>query len=267
MDKKIQKAFYDGIKLGGNCLDVNLREERIGMIGRTTSGDYMEIVKYNHSRDMWVKFLEHGNLAHTQYYHFRRGEVKNVYERKASGVGYLGDGIYSSKEDGRTTYAYMTWVDMIKRCYDEKYQIKHKSYKNCTVCEEWHNFQNFAIWHEQNFYSVEEEKMNLDKDIILKGNKIYSPQTCLYVPMKINLFFVNRNRNSSLPQGISFRHGKYYANSKEGRKTLHLGRFKSLDEALDTYKSYKKKKLIDLAESYNSKIPEHVYKALINYTY
>lgn len=74
---------------------------------------------------------------------------------------------------------------MMNRCYGDKHKYSQYSYKGCTVCEEWHNYQNFAKWYEDNYYNCEEE-LELDKDIIIYGNKLYSPETCLFVPKLVN---------------------------------------------------------------------------------
>ena len=100
--------------------------------------------------------------------------------RKTFGVGVTGQGEYSHlvrKINGKHTKVYSVWHDMLGRCYNKKYQEKKPTYIGCTVCEEWHNFQNFAKWYEENYYEVNNEEMALDKDILIKGNKIYSPQT------------------------------------------------------------------------------------------
>lgn len=68
---------------------------------------------------------------------------------------------------------------MIKRCYNQKCLLKDNTYRGCSVCDEWLNFQNFGEWYDENYYEVPNEVMDLDKDILHKGNKIYSPDNCV----------------------------------------------------------------------------------------
>lgn len=91
---------------------------------------------------------------------------------------------------------FTTWRDMLYRCYSENLRYKYPTYKDCTVCEEWHLFSNFKAWMETQDW----EGNNLDKDILYPGNKIYSPETCVFVSKLVNSFLVecNSKRGGSL---------------------------------------------------------------------
>lgn len=97
-------------------------------------------------------------------------------------VGYRGSEDVNCKSE-----TYLRWHDMMNRCYNEKFHARQPQYKNCTVCEEWHNFCNYRLWYEGNKYG--DEPLDLDKDILFKGNTIYSPETCVLVPHIINTLF------------------------------------------------------------------------------
>lgn len=95
---------------------------------------------------------------------------------------------------------YDTWDKMIRRCYSEKYQAKKPTYKGCTVAPEWHRFSNFKAWHDQQEYK---EGMQLDKDIIYPGNKVYGPDKCVYVSRELNVLFIKANaRRGKYPIGV-----------------------------------------------------------------
>lgn len=94
------------------------------------------------------------------------------------GVGRLGQGKYKSSINGINTKSYNTWIAMLARCYDPKSLKKRPTYAGCTVCEEWLNYQNFAEWYVANYF----EGCQLDKDKKVKGNKVYSPDTCELIP-------------------------------------------------------------------------------------
>ena len=248
---------------------------RIGEKGINNFGSEMIIVRYKMRRDIDVYFSEYNWTAkRVRYDNFKNGNVKCPYERRIYGVGYLGEGKYKAYENGKQTRLYHTWQSMLGRCYDEKYHKRHPTYKNCKVCEEWHNFQNFAEWHYNNYYDVDDETMCLDKDILFKGNKFYSPETCMFVPITINSLFVKRdNDRGESVIGVSYhKRDRIYEvwcsliNPETGKsKGKYLGRYDSQEKAFQVYKYYKEKNIKQIADYYKDKITEKLYKALYNY--
>ena len=207
-----------------------------------------------------------------QYDNFKKGSVKCPYERTIYGVGYIGEGKYKVSENSKKTRIYATWSHMLERCYDEKIHKKRPTYKDCSASEKFHNFQNFAKWYEENYYEVEGERMCLDKDILVKGNKIYSPETCIFVPNTINLLFVKRdNKRGESVIGTSFHQGKYVAqcnmiNPKTGKsKQEFLGYYETQEKAFEIYKYYKERNIKQVADYYKGRIPDKLYDALYNY--
>ena len=162
---------------------------------------------------------------------------------------------------------------MLERCYNEKNRHKNPTYKNCNVSKEFHNFQNFGYWDENNYYDIEGEKMCLDKDILVKHNKIYSPDTCVYVPNTINtLFTKNDSKRGTNPIGVSnYKNGKYVSqcnliNPKTGKsKNKYLGLYETQEKAFEVYKYYKEKNINEVADYYKGQIPQEVYDALYAY--
>ena len=156
----------------------------------------MVIVKYRTNRDVDIYFPEYDWTAkNREYKGFKNGNIKCPYERRYFGVGYIGEGKYKVWENGKNTKCYKTWHNMLNRCYDEKFHEKYPTYIGCEVDKNWHNFQNFAEWYYNNYYEIEGGKMCLDKDILYKHNKVYSPKTCIFVPQTINSLFVKRDNN------------------------------------------------------------------------
>lgn len=191
-------------------------------------------------------------------------------DRTVFGVGFLGRGKYKPKEYGnKETSQYRCWKDMMRRCYDTKYISKNSTYKDCIVCEEWHNFQNFAKWYDDNYYEIDGQKMSLDKDIIKKGNKVYSPEFCVFVPQRINTLFIKSNSiRGNLPIGVTYHKGRYIARIRDGskdRKLISLGSFDNEIDAFNSYRRAKEKLIKDVANIYKNKIPEKLYNAMINY--
>ena len=239
--------------------------ERIGETNINRVGTKMEIVEYENANSIMVGFFNNEPLVHTSHYKFRKGEVKSVYDKTVYGVGYLGIGSYNINENGVTSKKYKVWNSMIQRCYDFKFQENSPTYKGCAVIDEWHNFQNFAKWYDENYYEVEGYIMHLDKDILYKGNKIYSPSTCVFTPNTINILFIENTKKSKLPIGVAKNKNKYTANCTMGKGRSNLGSFRTPNEAFNVYKEYKEMCLKQVADEYKDKIPQKLYDAIYNY--
>ena len=151
----------------------------------------MKIVAYRNSEDIDVQFQDkfYYIKEHQTYSNFKSGAIKNPYDKTVFNVGYLGVGRHKIQypETMTNTKVYMSWKNMLDRCYCERHKEKNPCYfEISTVCEEWHNFQNFADWYEEHEYETD-GRLHLDKDIKYPGNTVYSPQTCLLTPQKINV--------------------------------------------------------------------------------
>lgn len=243
----------------------NFSKERIGLTNKNTYGSLMEIVEYNTYRDILVKFIETGNIINTRMSHFLNGNVKNPYDKTMYGIGYVGEGEYKTRINGKRTPKYNAWRGMIERCYSGKRQEKQPTYKGIIVDP----FQNFAKWYDENYYEIEGQIMHLDKDILIKGNKIYSLDTCVFVPNSINtLFTKNNKRRGDFPLGVTFHKliGKYEACCSNGKgKNVYLDYHDTPEDAFQAYKTFKESLIKQIAERHKNKIPEKLYNALITY--
>lgn len=231
-------------------------------------GVEMEIIEYINCKKIKVRFNdEHRAIINTRYDCFIDKRIKNPYRKSFQGVGYIGMGKYSSKD----TKIMNCWSNMLKRCYKEN--GKDITYEDCYVCKEWHNFQNFAKWYEENYYEVDGKPTFLDKDILYKGNKIYSPETCVFVPRLINNLFTKRQNECGLyPIGVEpYKNTNKFISiiSETHRytktKRTHLGIRDTVEEVFYLYKIYKEKLIKDIADEYKNDIPKKLYYALYNY--
>lgn len=241
--------------------------DRIGVTNYNTYGSKMTIVKYNDCDNIIVQF-ENGYTSKTKYITFTKGNVKNPYDKSVLKIGYVGEGDFKCSVNGIHTKIYNAWFNLLLRCYDEKLHIKFSTYKNCTVDEKWHCFQNFAIWYEDNYYEVKGQKMNLDKDILFKGNKVYSPETCMFVPQEINTLFIKCDKSrGDYPLGVCFdkETNNFSASCTINKKCKKLGRYSSVDKAFLSYKHCKENNIKIIANKYKSEIPNILYTAMINY--
>ena len=144
-------------------------------------------------------------------------------------------------ENGKTKVCiyYRTWKHMLVRCYSEKYHIERSTYKGCSVCEEWLTFSKYKSWMETQDY----EGKQLDKDLLVQGNKVYSPETCVFVSRQINMFLVERGADrGEYPIGVCYvkksrdmmseQSKPYRAIIRVGSGTQkHLGYFSTPEEA------------------------------------
>ena len=157
----------------------------------------MIISDYRNTNDLDIYFEMYNWICkHNTYDNFVNGRVKCLFEPRVYGHGYIGVGKYNYLEHKDI---YSRWTHMLERCYDKKYHVEKPTYKDCIVCQDWHNFQHFAKWYEDNYYDIDNEVICLDKDLFGNGKtKIYSPQTCCFLPMKINSVISSTNNKKKL---------------------------------------------------------------------
>ncbi|CAM0017761.1 HNH endonuclease [Vibrio phage D85] len=147
---------------------------------KTNSFGVIEILKYTSAKEILVKFVGTGFKTTCQAVNVREGRLKDLLQPSMLGVGFTGDGNFKPSIGGVETECHMHWRAMIHRCYNEKFKAKNPAYNDCKVCDEWHNFQEFAKWYQEN-HPDDGGKYHLDKDIKIKGNKTYSPEACKFV--------------------------------------------------------------------------------------
>ena len=251
----------------------NMKSEREGLKKIDKYGTEMIIIKYINHKEIIVEFQdEYKTKVTSRWEQFENNNIKNPNRKSFYGVARIGQGKYHSIENGKFTKCFTTWDNMIKRCYDPYELNKQMTYIDCYVCDEWLCFQNFAKWFYKNYYEIKGEKMQLDKDILNKGNKIYSPENCIFVPQKLNALFTKRQNDR----------GKYLIGVKEGTKgryiallnksdryekpkRTHLGIFNTELDAFLKYKEEKEKLIKYIADQYVDDIPKKLYDALYNY--
>ena len=191
----------------------------------------------------------------------RNGNVPKTYESK--------DGKYVN------TWEYNKWRAMLQRCFDNKYKEKEPTYKDATCCDRWLCFANFLEDFEilKNEYNwSKDEKLNLDKDILNKNNKIYSLENCILVPNWINMLFVNNDaKRGEYPIGVCYnkQRKKYQAFFYINRKQIGLGYYNTIEQAFNAYKMAKENEIKRIVNDCVSKgfmtKDSRLYKAMISY--
>ena len=246
-----------------------MKIDRVGEKSYNNFGSLMVISKYNNRNNLDIYFPEYNwTYLNANYDNFKSGRVKCPYEQRVYNIGYIGEGKYSSIENGKQNKSYKTWSHMLERCYDDVHRYKFASYEDCYVCDDWLNYQNFAEWYDFNYYEINDELMCLDKDILVKGNKIYGPNTCVFVPQTINNLFTKNDKNrGELPIGVHKYYNKYRVMCSNGYNQLvTLGTFDNISDAFNTYKEYKETLIKQIADDYINYIPSNLYEAMYNYT-
>ena len=140
------------------------------------------------------------------------------------------------------------------------------TYRGCLVAEEWHNFQVFAKWFHENYKPEYMQNWHLDKDILVKGNKIYSPETCCFIPVEINLLLgKSKSKRGEYPIGVIKTKNRYIAVIGHEKRKIHIGSFLTINEAFIAYKNFKEKCIKEVADKYKDQITAKTYQALYNY--
>lgn len=233
----------------------------------------MKVVECLDKSNIIVEFQdEHKAKVHTNYGNFCRGLVKNPYYPSVYGVGIIGTKYPVSINSVRTK-EYCVWHSLIKRCYDPKTRERQPTYKTISICDEWLLFENFCDWlHSQpNFDKwLHGKRWALDKDILNKRNKIYSPNTCCLVPQNVNCLFLKREAlRGDYPIGVSYRSDGFVASCHnpftDSRE--ELGSYSTSEKAFNIYKDYKEDIIRQVAniEYKNGNITEECYQAMMNY--
>lgn len=226
-------------------------------------GEY-HIVELIKGKKAIVEFSNTGFKCEQTINNIRNGKVKDALAPIVCGVGYMGtkrDMILAPSK----TPAYFAWHNMISRCYSDDIQNKRPTYRDCFVCEEWKCFSNFREWFDNQVYFL---GWKLDKDILVKGNKIYAPNTACFVPNEINVLFTKRqNCRGELPVGVQYSESKlrYKAGFTKGMKKVFLGYYATPEEAFQAYKEAKETWIKEVADKWKDKLDPRVYEAMYNY--
>ena len=160
---------------------------------------------------------------------------------------------------------------MICRCYDKKYQESKPTYIGCKVCDEWRYLSAFKKWFDENYV----DGYQLDKDILAPGNKIYSPDTCCFVPPEINVLLIGPpKRKDGLPRGV-YRYGRnrkfsaIISDITEKNRHRVIGKYDTIEEASRAFNEAREQKIHDTAYACygRGKITKRVYDALMRYEF
>lgn len=238
----------------------------VGQIHTVNGGDLIVLERLNTgSKNRYVKVQwldDFGYIQDVRVDTLKTGSIRNPYQRTVEGIGYLGVGVHDRTDRDK----YNSWASMIARCYRQKLKDKYPTYEECYSTDDWHCYQTYADFYESCPYR--KKGWNLDKDLLVPGNKLYSPDTCVYLPSNINtkLFYVPTKNKFGL-KGVWYdsQYDKWMATvskAVDGRGTI--GRFKTKEEASSAVLRSEHKFFCRLAEEWGGKLDPRAIQGLLN---
>ena len=244
----------------------------VGKILKSKNFGDFKILKYNDSGNVEIRFLKTGFEMVAQLGNIKSGKVKDPYVPSVCGVGVLGTK-YPSKVNGIKTKEYDLWYSMLQRCYSDVYKKKRPTYEGCEVSDNFKSYEYFYEWCNKQIGFGNDGNGNpfhLDKDLLIKGNKVYSEDSCVFIPQGINKVLTKREsmRGKHLI-GVHWHNASraFKAQvSKSTGKQEYLGLFNTELEAFNAYKEAKEYFVKEQANKFKSQIDQRAYNALMNYT-
>lgn len=272
----------------------------IGMNFTSNKGEVFSIIKYDSSYKVTIEFKSNGYRKVITLSQARAGSVRNTLKVETDKIDKKYESQRVNKEksivralvkDYEKNYIntikenieippieydkdeypmyYSRWRGLFDRCHGKnRLKLKNISYRSCSICKEWHNFQNFAKWCNDNNLC---NGMCVDKDILIKGNKIYSPDTCIVIPDEINS---RTNYNTPIRKSlmgtekIALKNGyKYIAKFQRDGKKIESKRFETELEAHKFWATSKKQHLMDVTEPFRYAMTDKAYKAVCDFSF
>lgn len=246
----------------------NIVASYVGKTFNSNNFGKFTVLKYVHSTEVYIRFENTGGINVVNLSHVRSGAVCDLLAKTTYNIGYIGYNYDHKSENSKRLFK--TWNGVLQRCYDPLWKNRHKCYEQTTCSEDFLCASNFIAWSKSQigYNSVDEfgKPFALDKDILIKGNNIYSSETCVFVPREINnLVLSNKMVRGALPIGVTFKQGRFRSRVSIGNKETALGVFDTVEEAFLAYKIAKESHIKDVANKWKDRIDTRVYEALMNY--
>lgn len=238
----------------------------VGSLVKTNNFGYLLITRYVSSREVYSKFIDTGYEVKTTMQQLLKGNINDRLKPTVFGVGVIGECL-TVDSCGNRLKEYQVWKGMLERCYSDKFQAKKPTYKGCIVSENFVCYPYFKKWCNKQI-GFDQVGWHLDKDILSKGNKVYSEDTCCFVPQEINSLLVRSNATrGKYPLGVSYltRLGMFEASVSLGGRNKRIGRFYNAQEAFYAYKEVKESYIKEVANKWKDQIDPRAYEALMSW--
>ena len=225
------------------------------------------ITSYLDSYNIGIKFINTGFETVARLGDIKSGKVKDPHSPSVYGIGVLGTK-YPSRVNGVLTKEYDLWKSMLRRCYSDKLKKKRPTYEGCEVSNKFKSYEYFYEWCNSQI-GFGNQDWHLDKDLLTKGNKVYSENTCVFIHSEINSLLIKctASRGEHLI-GVYWNKtaNAFVARVRKNKGgSEHLGLFNTEIEAFNAYKQAKENHIKELANKWKGKIDERAYDALMNY--
>lgn len=252
------------------------REPRCKYVGNVyTSNNYGDyyVESIADQENVRIRFLNTNHSQHINKNQILTGAVRDYSAEVVSKprtnniihkVGNKGEDKNLIKENFKI---YQTWCSMLQRCYSPKTEYMKRNYEGCTVSENFKYFPYFYDWYNSQT-GFSNGGWQLDKDILFKGNKLYSEDTCVLVPREINVLCIKRNKaRGKYPIGVTYckSANKFKAQLSKQGVVISAGSYNTIDEAFSAYKVAKEAHVKYMAETYKDVLDDRVYRALMEY--
>ena len=245
------------------------KEKYEGKVFRTVNYGDLLILEYRKSNEILVEFLNTKTKVIASINSIMEGKVKDRFAPSVFGVGVVGND--AVVKDGRVLKEYVRWQAMLERCYNENNRDKRQAYEGCTVSENFKYFPYFKEWYNaQVGHNI--KGWDLDKDILSNGGKVYSEDTCVFIPFEINRCISDKafSNKNDLPSGVKEHGGdglKYYSASiYEFGESRYIGNYDTILEAKNAYCAERIKHIHKLAEKWKDQIDPRAYEALSRFS-
>ena len=245
---------------------IKKKAEYEGKVFNTNNYGDVVVLQYTNTRDVTVKFINTGNIRKVGISDLKKGEVRDNELKPVYKVGVMD--VPNVVSQGCLPKSYRVWHSMLHRCYNENMRSYYPTYSDCEVSDDFKYYSKFKEWAEKQIgYNIEGSE--LDKDILLRGNKVYSAETCAFVPNEINcLLHTGKSYRGLLPQGVVLSRNKnrYGARVNMNGNRTYLGWYNTTEEAFMKYKEVKEAYIKEVADKYKDVIDPRVYEALYAWT-
>ena len=230
-------------------------------------GQEVKVVKYVNTTNILIQFPDK-HITTTYLSCINKKVVKDVMSPSVVGYGYLGVGHQKTKdENGKDFKSYNMWASMIRRVF-----LPDKDRKNdLKICDEWLNYQEFANWFDLNYYEIEDCEVIITNTFFNKDEKMYSPETTIFLPRFINLLInTNGHGDKKLPRGISYDCKRFIepyrvSFKKYKENTKCYGSYQTFQEAYKVLKYEKEKYIHEVADELIDVLPYKIFSELKNY--
>lgn len=226
--------------------------------------DYSKVEYNGNKNPVCIICPTHGEFRQTPNTHLKGSGCRHCYTCSKTKFGCANFNIPNACSNKEPYYK--VWHSILVRTLYTPHKRLHPAYNDCTICDEWLNLSNFRDWFEnpENGYL---DGLQIDKDILVKGNKVYSPDTCCFVPREINAAISFKHKGKCPIIGVKVHLDKFETSISRYGNRVYLGIFDTVEEAFYAYKAAKEQYIKELAEKYfhMGKITKKVYDALMKY--